>query len=126
MKRILGIMLTLIMLLAALTGCSAEDVTGTITFYSEATLEKTEPVSKTSFELSKEQVKTIKKIIKNVKDWTDDSVVNRLPLYFDGEIKFSDSEFVYYFSYDSQVIYYGHYFATISGDEMQSIKDIRE
>ena len=82
MKRILAIVFTFTMLLAALTGCVAEDITGTITFYSEATLEKNEPVSDTSFELSKEQVKAIKKIIKNVKDWTDDCVVNRLPLYF--------------------------------------------
>lgn len=126
MKRILAIALTFTMLLAALTGCVAEDITGTITFYSEATLEKNEPVSDTSFELSKEQVKAIKKIIKNVKDWTDDCVVNRLPLYFDGEIKFSDSEFVYYFSYDSRVIYYDHYFSVISDDEMQEIKDIRK
>lgn len=126
MKRILAVTLTLVMLLAVLTGCMAEDITGTITFYSEATLEKNEPVSDTSFELSKEQVKAIKKIIKNVKDWTDDCVVNRLPLYFDGEIKFSDSEFVYYFSYDSRVIYYDHYFSVISDDEMHEIKDIRE
>lgn len=126
MKRILAIALTFTMLLAALTGCVAEDITGTITFYSEATLEKNEPVSDTSFELSKEQVKAIKKIIKNVKDWTDDCVVNRLPLYFDGEIKFSDSEFVYYFSYDSRVIYYDHYFSVISDDEMQEIKDNRK
>lgn len=126
MKRILAITLTLVMLLAALTGCMAEDITGTITFYSEATLEKNEPVSDTSFELSKEQVKAIKKIIKNVKDWTDDCAVDRLPLYFDGEIKFSDSEFVYYFSYDSRVIYYDHYFSVISDDEMQEIKDIRK
>ena len=126
MKRILAIAFTFTMLLAALTGCVAEDITGTITFYSEATLEKNEPVSDTSFELSKEQVKAIKKIIKNVKDWTDDCVVDRLPLYFDGEIKFSDSEFIYYFSYDSRVIYYDHYFSVISDDEMQEIKDIRK
>ena len=64
MRRILAVTLILIMLLAVLTGCMAEDITGTITFYSEATLEKNEPVSDTSFELSKEQVKAIKKIIK--------------------------------------------------------------
>ncbi len=123
MKRTFAIILPLVMLLAGLSGCSAEEVTGSITFYSEATLENTEPVSETSFELTKEQVKTIKKIIKNVKDWTDNTNVDRLAFYFDGEIKFSDSEFVYYFGYDN-LIYYDHYFAGISDDEMQKIKDI--
>ena len=124
MKRIFAIILTLVMLLSGLSGCSAEEVTGSITFYSEATLENTEPVSETSFELTKEQVKAIKKIIKNIKDWTNNATVDRSAFYFDGEIKFSDSEFVYYFGYDNQVIYYDHYFAGISADEMQKIKDI--
>ncbi len=123
MKRIITLISALVCIVG-LVGCSAEDITGTITFYSEATLEKTEPVSDTSFELSNEQVKTIKKIIKNVKEWTDDSVVDRLPFYFDGEIKFTDSEFVYYFCYERNVIYYYHYFAGITAEEMQFIRSM--
>ncbi len=37
---------------------------------------------------------------------------------------FSDSEFVYYFSYEYSLIYYGSYFAGISDEDMQFIKDI--
>lgn len=103
---------------------SNEDTAGTIKFYSETTKEFTEPVSTTSIELSKEQEKEIKRILKNVKEWTDDHSVNRLAYYFDGEFTLSDSEFVYYFTYEYNVIYYDHYYAEIGTEEMEYIKSI--
>ena len=111
-----------------LVGCSnvsKEDITGNMKFYSEATKEFAAPISTTSIELSKEQVKEIKSILNNGKEWLDDHTVNRLEYYFDGEFNLSDSEFVYYFAYEPNIIYYDHYFAEITAEEMQFLKDIK-
>ena len=124
MKKLIALLLALVCVLG-LVGCSNtsnEDAAGTIKFYSEATKEFTEPVSSTSIELSKKQEKEIKKILKNVKEWTDDHSVDRLAYYFDGEFTLSDSEFVYYFTYEYNVIYYDHYYAEIGAEEMEFIK----
>lgn len=125
MKKLMALLLALVCVLG-LVGCSntSKDITGTIRFYSEATKEFTDPVSATSIELSKAQEKELKRILKNVKQWVDDRLVNRLPYYFDGEFKLSDGEFVYYFTYEHDVIYYDHYFAKITTEEMQFIKSI--
>ena len=126
MKKFIALVLSLVCMLCPV-GCSDasnEDITGTIKFYSEPTLEFTAPVSATSIELSKEQIKEIKAILNNVKDWVDDSAVDRPAFYFDGEFKLSDSEFVYYFTYEHNVIYYDHYIGGISAEEMQFIKSI--
>ena len=50
---------------------------------------------------------------------------NRSEYYFDGEFKLSDSEFMYYFTYEYTVVYYDHYIGKITADEMQMIKDIK-
>lgn len=126
MKKLIALILVLVFVCVS-DGCAdatIEDVTGTIKFYSEPTLEKTSPISATSVELSKEQIKGIKKILKNVKEWEDDSTVDRMEYYFDGEFKLSDSEFVYYFSYKYNIIYYDHYTGQITAEEMQFIKSI--
>ena len=126
MKKLIALLLALVCVLG-LVGCSNtsnEDTAGTIKFYSEATKEFTEPVSSTSIELSKKQEKEIKKILKNVKEWTDDHSVDRFAYYFDGEFTLSDSEFVYYFTYEYNVIYYDHYYAEIGAEEMEFIKNI--
>lgn len=134
MKKLMTLVLALVCVLS-LVGCSntsneditgtiKEDITGTIKFYSEATKEFTDPVSVTSIELSKEQIEEIKAILDNVEDWVDDHAVNRSEYYFDGEFKLSDSEFVYYFTYEYDVIYYDHYIGKITAEEMQFIKNI--
>lgn len=126
MKKLLALILAMACVLGMI-GCSNtsnEDITGTIKFYSEATQEFTDPVSTTSIELSKEQEKEIKRILKNVREWTDDHSVDRFAYYFDGEFTLSDSEFVYYFAYEYNVIYYDHYYAEIGAEEMESIKSI--
>jgi hypothetical protein len=126
MKKLIALVLVLVFVCVSV-GCAdttSEDITGAIKFYSEATLEKTSPVSATSVELSKDQIKGIKKILKNVEEWEDDSMVDRMEYYFDGEFKLSDCEFVYYFSYECNIIFYSHYAGKITAEEMQFIKSI--
>lgn len=97
---------------------------GSIEFYSEPTKEGTDPVSVTTKVLSSEQIRKIQSIIEEVEEWTDDHSVDRLAYYFDGEITLSTQEYTYYFSYEHDVLYYDHYFAEISGKDMNYIKDI--
>ena len=126
MKKLIALVLVWVFVCVSV-GCAdttSEDITGAIKFYSEATLEKTSPVSATSVELSKDQIKEIKKILNNVKKWEDDDMCDRAAYYFDGEFKLSDSEFVYYFSYKYNIIYYDHYTGQITAEEMQFIKSI--
>lgn len=99
---------------------------GTIDFYSVPTRERTEPEIVASFALTKEQEKEIKRIINGVKEWTDDHSVDRLAYYFDGEIKLSDREYIYYFTYEYNVVYYDHYYAEISENDMEYIKGLRQ
>ncbi len=127
MKKYIAWFLALVCVLG-LVGCSNpsnEDITGTIKFYSEAAKEFTAPASSTSIELSKAQEREIKRILHNVTEWVDDHSVDRLAYYFDGEFKLSDSEFVYYFTYEYDVIYYDHYIGKITTEEMQFIKSIQ-
>ena len=126
MKKLIALVLVWVFVCVSV-GCAdttSEDITGAIKFYSEATLEKTSPVSATSVELSKDQIKEIKTILNNVKEWEDDDMCDRAAYYFDGEFKLSDSEFVYYFSYKYNIIYYDHYTGQITAEEMQFIKSI--
>lgn len=127
MRKYITFVLALVCVVG-LVGCSNpanEDSTGTITFYSEATKEFTAPVSATSLELSKTQEKEIKKILNTVTEWVDDHSVDRLAYYFDGEFQLSDSAFVYYFTYEYNVIYYDHYIGQVTAEEMQFIKNIQ-
>ena len=114
---VLSLLLASLLAFAGCSGTSQEDAAGTIKFYSEATKEFTDPVSAASIELSKGQVKKIQAAIDGVVDWTDDHLANRKsPYYFDGEIGLTNAEFVYYFTYEYNIIYCGHYFAEISTD----------
>ena len=123
MKKITALLLALIFVLS-LPACSDDDTTGVATFYSDSTLERNEPTSSVDVELSEEQVKRIKRIIKSVRNPTDDAACDRLEFYFDCEIKFSDSEFVYYFSYKYQVVYYDHYFGGISEEDVKYLGEL--
>ena len=122
---VLSLLLASLLAFAGCSGTSQEDAAGTIKFYSEATKEFTDPVSAASIELSKEQIKEIQSTIDGVEDWVDDDLANRKSAYyFDGEIGLTNAEFVYYFTYEYNIIYCGHYFAEISTEDMQYIKDI--
>lgn len=106
------------------------NISGTIKFYYEPTKEFTEPVGEGLLSLnnhgeSQEIIKELKAIITNVDEWVDDYTADRdMTFYFNGEIQFSDSDTVYYFSYEYRVIYYDHYYAEITEDEMQYIRHI--
>ena len=43
---------------------------------------------------------------------------------FDGNFEPSDREHSYYFTYEYNVIYYDHYYAEISAEDIQYIKDL--
>ena len=101
---------------------------GVITFYSdpveEAQRSDTHASVRCSVEFDEERANKVKEIIDGIDTWANDYLVDRLSFYFDGNIEFADREFVYYFAYEYNVIYYDHYFAEISAEEMQLIKDI--
>ena len=108
---------------------AADNISGTIKFYYEPTKEFTEPVGEGLLSLnnhgeSQEIIKELKAIITNVDEWVDDDTADRDIFYFNGEIEFSDSDTVYYFSYEHRIIYYDHYYGEISEEEMQYIKHI--
>jgi len=97
---------------------------GTITFYAEPTREGTKPVDPSISTISQKRADKLQKIIDDVDEWIDDHTVDRLAYYFDGHIEFSGNNTLYYFTYEHNVIYYDHYFAQISAEDMQVIKDI--
>lgn len=124
MKRCTALLLSLVLAVGCAAPSEKDPVTGTIRFYSEPTLEFTAPLSQTSVELSPEQGKALRAAIDGVDEWIDDHAVNRLAYYFDGEFTLSDSEAVYYFSYEYNVIYYDHYIAQITAEQMQYIQGL--
>lgn len=108
---------------------ATNNISGTIKFYYEPAKEFTEPVGGGQLSLnnhgkSQEIIKELKAIITNVDEWVDDDTADRDTFYFNGEIEFSDSDTVYYFSYEHRIIYYDHYYGEISEEEMQYIKHI--
>ena len=122
-------------MIVSLVGCGKqtnerESITATLHFYYEPTLERTTPNGMSTTELNSEHttdaeyIKGIKRILDDVDEWDDDYTANRLEYYFNGDIKFSDSDFVYYFSYENNVIYYDHCFAKIADADMEYIKTI--
>lgn len=109
---------------------NTDSISGTIKFYHEPTKEFAEPVGEGTLSLNnhgeaQEVIKALKAIIANVDEWIDDYAADRdITFYFNGEIQFSDSDTVYYFSYENGVIYYDHYYAEITEEEMQYIRHI--
>ena len=103
----------------------SKELKGTIKFYSEPTEEGTEPVVIITVELTNKQVSKIKNILAGVKEWYDDYAVNRVgAYYYNGEIMLPDSEFIYYFMDEYNIIYYDHYYAEISHKYMEYIKSL--
>ena len=104
------------------------EAAGTITFFAEPVREaqdSSEPVKVQScVELNDEQADRIRDILDHVEEWVDDHAVDRLAYNFDGEFQLADREYVYFFTYEYNVIYYDHYFAEIPDNEMQYLKDI--
>lgn len=105
-----------------------DEVAGNITFYEEPVKEAQNSggtvTVRLSRDLNEEQADKLKDIIDDVDEWTDDHSVDRLAYYFDGAYELSDREHSYYFTYEYNVIYYDHYYAEISAEDMQYIKDL--
>lgn len=105
-----------------------DEISGNITFYEEPVKEaqngKSTLTVSLSRDLNKEQADKLKDILDDVDEWVDDHSVDRLAYYFDGDFELSDREHSYYFTYEYNVIYYDHYYAEISAEDMQYIKDL--
>ena len=105
-----------------------DEVAGNITFYEEPVKEAQNSggtvTVRLSRDLNEEQADKLKDIIDDVDEWVDDHSVDRLAYYFDGNFELSDREHSYYFTYEYNVIYYDHYYAEISAEDMQYIKDL--
>ncbi len=107
-----------------------ESVIAALHIYDGPTLEKREPegqrrvILDSSAPEEAEAINDIKSIIDGIRFWTNDEMVDRTQFYFDGDIVFSEREFVYYFSYDKRIIFYDRYFAGISKQDMEYIKSI--
>ncbi len=108
----------------------SESVIAALHIYDGPTREKMEPkgVRRVILDGSNsdeaETVNEIKSIIDGIRFWTDDEMADRLEFYFDGDIVFSDREFVYYFSFDKRTVFYDRYFSTISEKDMEYIRSI--
>lgn len=100
---------------------------GVINFYAESTLERTEPIITASVALTEEEAARVKQYIDNVDKWINDALVDRLPFYFDGEIKLADSDAVYYFAYDTKIFRRDSesHFGTLEKEAVKYIKSLR-
>ncbi len=107
-----------------------ESVAAALHIYDGPTREKREPKGQSRVILDggvpeeAEAINEIKSIIDGIRFWTNDEMVDRTAFYFDGDIVFSDREFVYYFSFDKRTIFYDRYFAAISQKDMEYIQSI--
>ncbi len=126
-KRFVALFLVLIAATSIL-GCGSDEVGGAITFYGEATLERTEPAFSFTRDLTSDEAKMLDKIVGRVDEWTDNSAVDRKAYYFNGSFTLGgEPDSVYYFSYEHCVLYYvnpiaeSEYFAAISEDDMEYI-----
>ena len=63
-------------------------------------------------------------IVDGIRFWTNDDMVDRVKFYFDGDMVFSDREYIYYFSYEQREIYYDHYFAQLSQKDVEYLKSL--
>ena len=109
-----------------------EAVTATIHFYGEPTLEETSPEKMRTTYIDAEKpggaelIDELKAFIDKYRYWTDDYMVDRVAFYFDGDIEFSDREFVYYFSYEQRELYYDHFFVQISKKDVEYLRSLEE
>lgn len=105
-----------------------DEVAGNISFYEEPEREAQSSgatvTDRLSRDLNEDQAGRLKDIIDDVDEWTDDHSVDRLAYYFDGDFHLCDREYTYYFTYEYNVIYYDHYYAEISAEDMQYIKNL--
>ena len=111
-----------------LFGTSDEDY-GKIQFFPQPTLEFTEEdtYDTTVLEwtrLTDGDVDLLRQVYNDGKGWIDDSVVDRVPFYFDGRIRFAtmDSCGWMYFGIDQNVLYYNGMFTQINSKVLYIIE----
>lgn len=92
-----------------------------IKFYEEPTKEGLEPEVAATIELTDEQIRKVKNILEGAKEWDDDYAVDHEAYYHNGEIIFPDSEHIYYFTDEYNLIYTDHWFAEIRQEDMEYI-----
>lgn len=100
-----------------------------IQFFPQPTLEFTEDgtYDATKFEWAKltdDDMKLLRQIYNGGKGWNDDNVVDRVPFYFDGRIRFAtaDSCGWMYFGIDQNVLYYNNMFTQIDSEVLEIIE----
>ena len=110
---------------------NAIDMTVTLRYYEKPTLETKEPENSNTVLLNAKDPADAEKIdgVKAILDkkswmWTNDQMVDRVQFYYDGDITLSDREFVYYFSFGQQVLYYDHYFTGLQPKEVEYLKSL--
>ena len=79
-----------------------------------------------TLELTDEHIQKVKNILEGAKEWDDDYAVDREAYYFNGEIIFPDSEHIYYFTDEYNLIYYDHWFTEIHSEDMDYIMGFRK
>ncbi len=97
---------------------------GYAAFYDKPTEEFTVPSGSRSVELTEEQSRRLSEIIGSVERWTDDHLTDRVSFFFDGEIHLPGDEPIYYFCDEYDAIYYDHYFAQLSAEDMDYIMSL--
>lgn len=99
-----------------------------VCYYEEPTPEHYGPTVARMVDLSEgdpagaETIAAVRAIIDGIDQWEDDNLLNRATFDFIGDLWLSDREFVYYFTAPDRrrgtgVIYYDHYFATLSHED---------
>lgn len=91
-----------------------------IRFYNKPTLEtETRRIALLTVPLESSEIEKLQQIIKNA-SWIDDNDVKRKKYSFDGELVLDDN-ITYFFSDENNILYYNHYLAEISGEDMDYI-----
>lgn len=104
-----------------------------IQFFPQPILEFTEEQTydTTKFEwtrLTDNDMELLRQVYNEGKGWTNDSVVDRAPFFFDGRIRFAttDSFGWMYFGFDQNVLYYNGMFTEINSKVMDILERVQE
>lgn len=119
MKKTIAFLL-MIALLLPLAACGPKtpvrgEKAGMLTFYRDPTEEGKHPVSSFEVRLSSAECEEIRTMLDGA-EWIDDDPAAREKFLFDGELRFADSETVWYFGFDACVIYSDNRYAIVSDE----------
>ena len=101
-------------------------LTVTLLYYDKPAPEKTTPNVRMTLQFDEADgiSEKLRGIVDGIRFWTNDDMVDRVKFYFDGDMVFSDREYIYYFSYEQREIYYDHYFAQLSQKDVEYLKSL--